>query len=204
MCYQDNLSAENKKRIKHNDIKRWVFSQNKHLKLGSNEMPSEETMLDGPQNDYEVLRELDEAERTLIAQEKLLLGLLPLRQETSSFDAYFNMTSSKDCDINMGDLKLSGDDPKEAAKNQHKGGWHRVLDAPKMDGESPNIGKPVKYVTPLPPPSQFVRPKGSPLLAGCKKPIILPAGYDLSSMRKIKDPNHWSLRPNVRTGDHIY
>ncbi|XP_022222816.1 uncharacterized protein LOC111074372 [Drosophila obscura] len=187
MCYQDNLSAEKKKKIKHNDIKRWVFTQNKHLKLGSNEMPSEETMLDGPQNDYEVLRELDEAERTLIAQEKLLFGLSSLPQETSSFDAYFNMTSSKDCDINMDDPKLSGDHPKQAAKNQHKGSWHSVLDAQKINGASPIVGKPVQYMFALPHPSLF---------AGSQIPLVLPAGYILLSLEEIKNPNHWSLRPN--------
>ncbi|XP_034658197.1 uncharacterized protein LOC117894970 isoform X2 [Drosophila subobscura] len=61
-----------------------------------------------------------------------------------------------------------------------------------------------EYVSPFKNMPLEERPKESPLLAGLKKPIVLPAGYDLSALQVIKNPNHWSLRPGVRTGDRIY
>ncbi|XP_015037072.2 uncharacterized protein [Drosophila pseudoobscura] len=66
--------------------------------------------------------------------------------------------------------------------------------------------KPVEeeYVSPFKPNMSIQpRPKESPLLKGLKKPIVLPAGYDLSALQVIKDPNHWAIRPGVRTGDII-
>ncbi|BFF99138.1 uncharacterized protein DMAD_07105 [Drosophila madeirensis] len=60
-----------------------------------------------------------------------------------------------------------------------------------------------EYVSPFKNMPLEERPKESPLLAGLKKPIVLPAGYDLSALQVIKNPNHWSLRPGVRTGDRI-
>ncbi|XP_034133158.1 uncharacterized protein LOC117586917 isoform X2 [Drosophila guanche] len=66
--------------------------------------------------------------------------------------------------------------------------------------------KPVEeeYVSPFKNLPLQEPPKESPMLAGLKKPIVLPAGYDLSALQVIKNPNHWSLRPGVRTGDRIY
>ncbi|XP_041452115.1 uncharacterized protein LOC121405479 [Drosophila obscura] len=87
---------------------------------------------------------------------------------------------------NMADLgQLGGEQPKETANNQHQCGWHYVLH---MDGESPNIDKPVQYESPLPHPS-YPSYLGVTVV-GWEQETTLPAGYDLSSMQEIKDPNH--------------
>ncbi|XP_017139941.1 uncharacterized protein LOC108154226 [Drosophila miranda] len=57
---------------------------------------------------------------------------------------------------------------------------------------------PFKQNMPIPP-----RPKESPLLKGLKKSHVLPAGYGLSALQVIKNPNHWAIRRGVRTGDII-
>ncbi|KAH8319434.1 hypothetical protein KR067_008741 [Drosophila pandora] len=64
--------------------------------------------------------------------------------------------------------------------------------APQSEGE---------YVSPLPPTMPPIAVK-SPLLKEAKKIITLPAGYDLSNLVKYKNPNHWAIRPHVKTGKH--
>ncbi|XP_070075436.1 uncharacterized protein [Drosophila takahashii] len=66
--------------------------------------------------------------------------------------------------------------------------------------------KPAKtdeYVSPFPSVPELPAPKVPPQLEGVKKPIIVPAGFDLSRLAKYKDPNHWHIRPYMRTGDRI-
>ncbi|XP_017109885.2 uncharacterized protein [Drosophila bipectinata] len=58
-----------------------------------------------------------------------------------------------------------------------------------------------EYVSPLPPTVPTIAVK-SPLLKETKKTITLPAGYDLSNLVKYKNPNHWAIRPHVKTGKH--
>ncbi|KAH8339791.1 hypothetical protein KR074_010480 [Drosophila pseudoananassae] len=58
-----------------------------------------------------------------------------------------------------------------------------------------------EYVSPLPPTVPATAEKYPPLKE-TKKTITLPAGYDLTNLIEYKNPNHWAIRPHVKTGNH--
>ncbi|XP_022213752.2 uncharacterized protein LOC111068538 isoform X2 [Drosophila obscura] len=115
----------------------------------------------------------------------------PRKQFDLVFDAY-----KKNKSANNYASTSTFDQPKETASTQQTVSSNQSK--PVEEEEEEEYVSPFKDMPPQP------RPKESPLLAGQKKPLVLPAGYDLSSLQVIKNPNHWSLRPGVRTGDIIY
>ncbi|KAH8364706.1 hypothetical protein KR084_010288 [Drosophila pseudotakahashii] len=109
-----------------------------------------------------------------------------LREFSAALEDYFDKDSSKGKgDIDLEDVSKD----LEPAKT--------VVGPPKSVREE-------KYVSPF--PSVPVHPvlKVSPLLKGAQGPVIVPAGFDLTRLVEMKNPNHWHRRSHMRTGDRIY
>ncbi|XP_043950957.1 uncharacterized protein LOC108028302 [Drosophila biarmipes] len=110
-----------------------------------------------------------------------------LREFSRALEAYFDKDSSKKSGFNSEPVQKDLEPSK-------------ILKAPPKSVKSVEE----EYVSPFPSVSVHPAPKVSPLLKGAKEPITVPAGFDLTRLAEIKNPNHWHRRPNMRTGDRIY
>ncbi|EDV50596.2 uncharacterized protein Dere_GG15042 [Drosophila erecta] len=112
-----------------------------------------------------------------------------LREFSMALEAYFDKDSSK----------IASDANLEAATKDVES-TKTIITPPQTDK---SVEK--EYVSPfpdipIPPPARIE----TPMLAGVKAPIIVPAGFDLTRLVEFKNPNHWHRRAHMRTGDSIY
>ncbi|XP_016999959.2 uncharacterized protein [Drosophila takahashii] len=167
-------------------------------KLSSNEVPSHDAFnLDQPAS---ALKEHLTTNRQAEAMQKYAFTQIwvgsqqkpsqpkasRLREFSVALEDYFDKDSS------------NGKGDSEAVKKNLEPEPSKTVVAP------PKSVKEEKYVSPFPSVPEQPASNVSPLLKGVKRPIIVPAGFDLSRLVEIKNPNHWHRRPHMRTGDRIY
>ncbi|XP_017028050.1 uncharacterized protein [Drosophila kikkawai] len=115
----------------------------------------------------------------------------PLREFSTALDAYFTQ------DLDEMTTPKEHDDPVVQP----------VMKPAKTIKKTPvaSVKPAEEYVSPfenMPVPAG--PPKETSLLDGAKKPVIVPAGFDLTRLVEFKNPNHWARRQHVRTGDRVF
>ncbi|KAH8301100.1 hypothetical protein KR018_001794 [Drosophila ironensis] len=115
----------------------------------------------------------------------------PLKHFSAALEVYFNKSdrSSKESD-----KSAPATDPSLKNTGNFYLAKPSATSTPAAKVEEP-------YVSSLPPPDKDSSKEQ--FLAGDRKVITLPGGYDLNNLKKYKNPNHWAIRPHVSTGKHI-